>query len=119
MVTLFCLLLSFIALSSTTSTETLASADASWYAPNGHLGSCGKPISNAELAVAMGMSINGDHQACGRKIRVDHDGKSIVVTVMDSCGACDSLKRIDLTEGAFEQLGSTSAGLLPVTWEWV
>jgi len=54
---------------------------------------------------------------CGQCIQVDYNGKSIQVTVQDTCEVCASDGRIDLSSGAWQQLESdTDLGLIPVTW---
>jgi len=59
-------------------------------------------------------------QSCGQCVRVNYQGKSIVVHVADTCPGCDSLGRIDLTQGAWQALEpDTGKGLIPVTWDFV
>ena len=45
-------------------------------------------------------------------------GKSIVIRIIDQCPECPT-NRVDLSEDAFQQLGDTKTGILPVTMEFV
>jgi len=58
-------------------------------------------------------------QSCGQCVRVYYQGRSIDVTVQDTCPVCASLGRIDLVEGAWTSLESnTGLGLIPITWDF-
>jgi len=46
-------------------------------------------------------------------------GTSIQAKVMDECPTCTDDSHIDLSTGAFDALGSESAGVFTVTWAWV
>jgi len=90
-----------------------SSAQASYYDPAGGYGSCGNVLQNSDMIVAMPVG----QVSCGECITVNYNGKSISVNVQDTCESCASLGRIDLSQGAWQQLNSNiGLGLLPVTW---
>jgi len=92
-------------------------ASASFYNPAGGFGSCGNVLQDNDMAVAMPTRYM--KQSCGKCILVQYQGKSIVATVADTCPGCDSLGRIDLTQGAWQKLEpDTGKGLIPVTWDF-
>ena len=54
---------------------------------------------------------------CGRQMKVTGpDGKSVTVTVADTCPSCD-VGSVDLTPAAFQQLASLDVGRLHgISW---
>ncbi|KAJ1677109.1 hypothetical protein EV182_006860 [Spiromyces aspiralis] len=83
------------------------------------LGSCGKTNSNDELVAAasqelMGSKGNGPY--CGKKAKVTHGGKSVTVTIVDTCPPCTK-GSLDLSPTAFKQLADLDEGRIPITWE--
>jgi len=93
------------------------SAKASYYSPAGGLGSCGKPLQNSDFIVALPPSYM--KASCSKCVDVFYNGKSIKVTVEDTCPGCATTGRIDLSIGAWKALESnTGKGLIPVTWSF-
>ena len=46
-------------------------------------------------------------------------GKSIVVRITDECPSCTAAGQLDLSEKAFSQLADLSAGIIPISYEYV
>lgn len=55
---------------------------------------------------------------CGHKINITYNGKTIQVTVVDSCESCDA-NHLDLSPTAFSALADENLGVIDITWEWV
>ncbi|KAK4038337.1 RlpA-like double-psi beta-barrel-protein domain-containing protein-containing protein [Parachaetomium inaequale] len=94
---------------------------------NAGLGACGQTHSDADLVVAMShvdfdpSSPNGspnNNPLCGRRIRAAIGGKTVDVTVVDRCEACNS-GDLDLSPTAFGVLSALSVGVIQGTWEWI
>jgi rare lipoprotein A (peptidoglycan hydrolase) len=47
------------------------------------------------------------------------NGKSVTVLVADECPTCNNAESIDLSTGAFNQIGDESTGLLSIEWKFV
>jgi expansin (peptidoglycan-binding protein) len=99
------------------------SGEATFY--GGGAGSCGGRHSAEELTAALPASMydgpkatRGKNVNCGRKIRVDRAGKTVVVTVVDRCAGC-KYGDLDLSRAAFAQLASLREGRIEITWEFV
>ena len=78
-------------------------------------GSCGQIPQNGSIVAINSSYMNGK---CGSCIQVNYQGKTIKVTVTDTCAGCDST-HIDLSNLAFQQLAPLSDGNIPVTWSFV
>ncbi|KAF5365270.1 hypothetical protein D9758_005359 [Tetrapyrgos nigripes] len=90
--------------------------DATFFSPG--LGACGVTNSNSDPIVAISSQIfnNG---LCGRQMNVNFQGRSVTVTVVDSCPGCGS-GDIDLSPSAFSQLADPSVGRIQgVQWNIV
>lgn len=86
------------------------------------LGACGWNSVDSDLVVAMsaglmGIQSNGNPN-CGKKIKVNYGGKSVIVTVVDKCMGCATYD-LDLSPAAFEQLAPKSAGRIKGTWTFI
>ncbi|KAJ8089890.1 hypothetical protein PM082_018468 [Marasmius tenuissimus] len=46
-------------------------------------------------------------------------GRSVDVTVVDSCPTCGDANDLDLTTGAFTAIDSLDAGQTPITWSFI
>ncbi|KAK4148592.1 RlpA-like double-psi beta-barrel-protein domain-containing protein-containing protein [Chaetomidium leptoderma] len=96
-----------------------------YYTPG--LGACGQSHSSSELVVALNhvdfdpYTPNGNpnnNSLCGRRIRASYGGKSVDVTVVDRCPACNA-GDLDLNPTAFQALASLDVGVIQGTWEWI
>jgi len=57
--------------------------------------------------------------SCSKCVDVFYNGKSIKVTVQDTCPGCTKTGRIDLSIGAWKALEpNTGKGILSVTWSF-
>ncbi|KAJ3190822.1 hypothetical protein HK101_008334 [Irineochytrium annulatum] len=89
-----------------------------WYRPNddNYESACGHPIHNSDMICAISIkTFNMD--MCGKKINVHNEGKSVQVTLWDSCAACPD-NGLDLSLAAFKEIGDLDTGVLSVDWEW-
>lgn len=58
-----------------------------------------------------------NNPVCGRKIKVNYQGVSIVVTVTDRCTGC-KLTDLDFSPAAFKNLANPSVGRIDLEWVW-
>ncbi|PWN38335.1 uncharacterized protein FA14DRAFT_118260 [Meira miltonrushii] len=88
----------------------MTSSRITWYS-GGSLDNpaCGGPTpsNNAMIAAVQ----QGGRFGCGDHIRINYQGNSVKVKVIDYCEGCSSTA-IDLTKGAFSKLASLSTGEL-------
>ncbi|PIL26359.1 hypothetical protein GSI_12115 [Ganoderma sinense ZZ0214-1] len=113
------------AASAAVATTAMTGGDATFYAPG--LGSCGHFNTETDFIVAVdiatiqsfpGATANPNaNPMCGRQMKVTSaDGKSVTVTVADTCPGC-APGSVDLTPTAFQQLAPLSVGRLHgVSW---
>ncbi|KAJ6527681.1 RlpA-like double-psi beta-barrel-protein domain-containing protein-containing protein [Mycena capillaripes] len=88
-----------------------------FYLPNGAVGACGHPIKTSAHAVALASAQYNDGAHCGKKIKVQHNGKSIIAKVVDLCPGCPS-DGLDLTRGAFKKLAKPAIGVIEADWQF-
>ena len=91
------------------------------------LGACGKTNQDTDYIVAVSHilyennQVNGnsnDNSLCGKKIKASYEGKSVEVTVVDSCEGCAE-NDLDFSPSAFSQIADQGLGRIDITWEWV
>lgn len=87
------------------------------------IGSCGKQNKNSEFVAALNTEQMGEdgrnNPNCGKDIEVvGPSGKSVQVTVVDSCRTCKS-GGLDLSPAAYEEIGDFSHGSVPIKWKFV
>ncbi|GAA5893136.1 hypothetical protein JCM5296_003081 [Sporobolomyces johnsonii] len=118
-----------IAASSTTTTTSSASTatytgQATFFYQNGVAGACGNVNSDETPIVALDSRLYGNTNAvskyCGKSLTITNtaNGQSVVATVADACPTCASKYSLDLSTGAFEQIGEEVTGVLDVVWYW-
>lgn len=99
--------------------------DLTYYKPG--LGACGKVNGENDAIVAISHVIfdpktpNGNpnnNPLCGRKIKINRNGKSVVVRVQDRCEACKK-NDLDVPVKVFKKLAKKSAGRVKMNWKWV
>ncbi|KAK0526229.1 hypothetical protein OC834_000105 [Tilletia horrida] len=94
------------------------SGDATYYYQYGVAGSCGVYHADSDVIVALSSS-QMSPDLCGRTIRVSRPGyNDIYPTVADTCPGC-GYGSIDLSTGAFDQIGAEAEGRIQVTWDFV
>jgi len=73
-----------------------------------------------DMIVAMNEAQMGRNTKCGMKIRVNYQGRSVTVKVVDTCPSqyCSS-GALDLSQAAFKQLAPLDKGEIYVNWEFV
>ncbi|KAJ7092316.1 ricin B lectin domain-containing protein [Mycena belliarum] len=102
--------------------DSFASKDMTWYNTDTGADACtGKNHQDGDFLVAMGYDQFGDGSGCcGRKLRINYNGKSAVATCVDRCASCPQWGQIDLTKGLFEYLtGDLGIGLIHASWSYV
>ncbi|KIM72472.1 hypothetical protein PILCRDRAFT_740461 [Piloderma croceum F 1598] len=102
--------------------------DVTYYTPG--LGACGQYNTDTDyiVAVAAGTFDNypgatsnpNNNPICGKQIKVNYQGKSVTVTVVDRCAGCAGAADLDLSPTAFSQLANESVGrLYNAEWDYV
>ncbi|KAK9448178.1 RlpA-like double-psi beta-barrel-protein domain-containing protein-containing protein [Limtongia smithiae] len=113
------------AATTTTSSSTTGeySGDGTYFSPG--LGSCGETNSDTDYIVAISYILmdeastgnSNTNPYCNKKITAYRDGKSVSVTVVDTCEGCAEYD-LDFSPAAFDVLGEESEGRIPITWSW-
>ncbi|KIK05127.1 hypothetical protein K443DRAFT_374652 [Laccaria amethystina LaAM-08-1] len=96
---------------------TAFSGPATYFTPNGIVGSCGTAIQNSDFSVALDIAQFGIGAPCGRSVQVSYGGQSATVTVADKCPTCTG--GIGLTPAAFEYFATLESGSFEATWEYL
>ncbi|KAJ7092317.1 hypothetical protein B0H15DRAFT_1021065 [Mycena belliarum] len=102
--------------------DSFTSKPMTWYPTNTGADACtGKNHQDSDWYVAMGYDQFGDGSGCcGRKLRINYNGKSAVATCVDECASCPEWGSIDLTKGLFTYLtGDPGIGLIRASWSYV
>ncbi|KAF5352820.1 hypothetical protein D9756_006164 [Leucocoprinus leucothites] len=90
--------------------------DATWFFPG--LGSCGETNTQFDFIAALNPTDFNNHAACGRNARVNYQGRSVTVRIVDLCPGCGP-GGIDLSPAAFQQLADPGLGRIPVEWDFI
>jgi len=87
---------------------------------NDKAGACGTVHQDSDLICAMDTA-RFSQSVCGKKVFITNtaNGKSVTVLVADECPTCNNAESIDLSTGAFNQIGDASTGLLSIEWKFV
>ena len=98
---------------------------ATFYSQNGVAGACGDVHGDYDMIAALPYAWwpNGYTQPieqCGRSIVITRpsSGAQITVMVADACPTCVSGDSVDLSIGAYLQLGTENEGTFPITWQF-
>ncbi|KAH9476928.1 Papain inhibitor [Psilocybe cubensis] len=89
---------------------------ATWYYDG--IGACGGWNVNTDFIVALNPIDYAGGTKCGKKIKVNYQGKSIIVQVVDLCPSC-GWKAIDLSQSAFQALAPLSQGIIQISWDYI
>jgi hypothetical protein len=98
---------------------------ATYFYQNGVAGACGKVHQESDLVAALPGAYYGNYSQrsdkCGKTIRVTRtsNGKSVDVIVADACPSCGNPGDVDLSQGAFRQLGTDEEGMFDISYEWL
>lgn len=89
-----------------------------FYDQGGNKGACGEAHGDYDLIAAMNTKQFYELDICGKKVEITSaDNKKVTVTVVDMCPGCET-NSIDLSRGAFQQLGSFDRGIIPIkSWK--
>ncbi|KAF8972253.1 RlpA-like double-psi beta-barrel-protein domain-containing protein-containing protein [Flammula alnicola] len=97
------------------------SGDATFFDFNGGIGACGQSINNGDHSAALNAAQYGSGfpgPECFKNINVTYQGTSAILAIVDECITCGT-NGLDLTQGAFTLFAPLSAGIIPVTWDFV
>ncbi|KAF1960148.1 hypothetical protein CC80DRAFT_405363 [Byssothecium circinans] len=94
----------------------------------GAVGSCGKPIANTDMAVALASDLYGPstydvatgnptNKWCGQKVAITYKGKTTTATILDRCDGCTN-GGFDMSPSLWEAVTGTSTGdrITGMTW---
>jgi len=94
----------------------------------GALGSCGQPIADTDMTVALAVDLYGEstydvatgnptNKWCGQKINITYKGKTVPATIMDRCPGCTN-GGLDVSKALWKTLTGTEQGdrLYGMTW---
>ncbi|KAF2635130.1 hypothetical protein P280DRAFT_360621, partial [Massarina eburnea CBS 473.64] len=94
----------------------------------GGLGSCGKPIADSDMTVALASDLYGSstydiatgnptNRWCNQKVSITYKGKTTTATIMDKCAGCTN-GGFDMTPSLWEAVTGTTVGdrLTGMTW---
>ncbi|GAA5865426.1 hypothetical protein JCM1840_001571 [Sporobolomyces johnsonii] len=106
--------------SSSGSSGTTYTGVATFFYQDGVAGACGNVNSDSTPLVALQTAMYGSGQYCGKTVEITNtaNGKSVTATVQDECPGCSSATSLDLSTGAFDQIGDEATGVLPITWHF-
>ncbi|GAA5943983.1 hypothetical protein JCM3775_004731 [Rhodotorula graminis] len=91
-----------------------------YYYQYGTAGSCGNVASDSDYVVALSYTQVDGGAHCGKKVQLTNtdNGKTVTATVADTCPGC-AWGAVDLSEGAFLQLGTLDQGVIPLSWKFL
>jgi expansin (peptidoglycan-binding protein) len=110
---------------------------ATFYTQNGNAGACGTVHQDSDFICAIGectlerltpteLTLVKDsalfsQAICGKQVHITNtgNGKSVTVTVADECPTCSGPNSVDLSTAAFDAIENPSAGVAPISWEFV
>ncbi|PVH93870.1 hypothetical protein DM02DRAFT_540596 [Periconia macrospinosa] len=94
----------------------------------GALGSCGQPIQDTDMTVALAVDLYGastydvatgnpTNKWCGQKINITYNGKTVPATIMDRCPGCTNAG-LDVSKAIWKTLTGSDDGdrLYGMTW---
>ncbi|KAG6819450.1 hypothetical protein H0H93_011799 [Arthromyces matolae] len=94
------------------------------------LGACGITNTDSDYIAAVSWKLfdnfpgyNGvnpnDNPLCGKKVKVNYNGKTVTVALTDRCTGCDTTD-LDFSPAAFDQLSEPSVGrIYNIQWDWL
>ncbi|KAF8238623.1 barwin-like endoglucanase [Tricholoma matsutake] len=91
---------------------------ATFFYQNGIAGACGTVHTDYAFIAALDSARYNGGSFCGKHVLITNtaNGKKVNVTVADDCPTCINSNSIDLSEGAFTQIGDLFQGQLPSTY---
>ncbi|KAM0793362.1 hypothetical protein ACM66B_000817 [Microbotryomycetes sp. NB124-2] len=93
------------------------SGQGTWYEQHGNYGSCGWKSSDGDKVVAVNTPQVANQGHCGKYVIIENtsNGRQLRAKVADECPTC-SWGSLDLSVGAFKELGNLDQGVLPIKW---
>ncbi|KAI8444508.1 RlpA-like double-psi beta-barrel-protein domain-containing protein-containing protein, partial [Phakopsora pachyrhizi] len=84
----------------------------------GAAGACGTVNSDSTPLVALPTSMYEGGKHCGKSVMIKNtaNGKTVQAKVMDMCPGCPTATSLDLSVGAYDQIGDQATGVLPIVW---
>lgn len=98
---------------------------ATFFFQNGVAGACGTVHSDSDFIAAIDQARYGDSgkksSLCGKKIKVVNTktNKSVTVTIEDDCPTCSNENSVDLSQAAFNQIGTAEEGEVDIQWAFL
>ncbi|CCO27986.1 hypothetical protein BN14_01977 [Rhizoctonia solani AG-1 IB] len=98
---------------------------ATFFYQGGNAGACGNYNPDDKPLVALDYRrygpLNQKSSDCGREVRITNtnNGKSVTAIVADACPSCTNGNCLDLSTGAFDQIASRDAGMVPIEWSFI
>ncbi|KAF8880755.1 RlpA-like double-psi beta-barrel-protein domain-containing protein-containing protein [Infundibulicybe gibba] len=89
---------------------------ATWYRTG--YGSCGGSNQDGDFIAALSTAEYNGGAHCWQRIMVEHEGRSVEVTIVDSCPGCGE-NGLDLSPAAFEALAPSGAGRIDISWSYL
>jgi len=105
--------------------QVVSGGSATYFFQNGVAGACGIVHKDSDFIAALPGAMYGDYSSqsskCGKKVRVTRksNGKTVDVIIADACPSCGNPGDIDLSHGAFLQLGTEEEGMFPVSYQFI
>ena len=117
----------------TTTSSSVQSGELTYFSPSVGVGACGYQSGDNQTVAAVGHKLfdgaakskgvgtqnPNSNPLCGLWIRVMRgDGREVEVMVVDRCTGC-GVEDLDLSVGAFGEIGEEGEGRVKGKWEWV
>ncbi|KAJ7591817.1 hypothetical protein C8J56DRAFT_519121 [Mycena floridula] len=101
--------------------DTFTGIEMTWYPTDTGPDACsGQNHQDSDFFVAMENAQFNDGGCCGKKLRINYQGKSAVATCVDACASCYQWGQLDMTKGLFEYLvGDLGIGEVFASWSYV
>jgi len=94
---------------------------ATFFYQNGVAGACGTINPESAVIAALQTETYAGGSNCGKQVEITRvsTGKTITVTVADECPTCNDPESIDLSIGAYTQLGTETEGEFDIAWKFL
>jgi len=91
---------------------------ATFFLQGGAAGACGQKHSDTDLIAAMSSKGTFSQDLCGKQVKVTNtkNKKTVTATIADECPGCKNAQSIDLSQGAFDKIGTEAEGELDIEW---
>jgi len=96
--------------------QVITGGQATFFFQGGAAGACGQVHADSDLIVALPQALFSS-SLCSQQVQITNtqNQQTVTATVADECPSCNA-QSLDLSQGAFEQIGDLSAGVLSIQW---